>query len=771
MPAVSVIVPTYNEENYLRQALDSLVAQTLEDIEILLVNDGSTDQSADILREYAAHYPQFTLIDKPNGGYGSAVNAGLDAATGEYIGILEPDDFVDAHMFEDLYKAAHIDVTVQQSITERARARMEQGVAYGMQQDVEHGIDQGAETSSQGAETSSQVADAAPQDVNAPSQGIKAPYLVADIVKSSYYNYWDATMTMPATKAFPANMRDMTKRPTIGTVEDFPRMVEGHPSIWSCIYRRAFLEDHTLRMVEARGAGYVDNPWFYETMELADIVVWEPTPYYHYRLSNQDASGFTIRPDTMLDRLDDIFRFYEGRTPSQEHLWDCFVERTARFIVSIANSAAFSHPQPETFMRMRHMLQRLDRDEIMRNPLIDKETKDFALELRADDVAEGRVTTHAAVDRPQICVLIPVDNDSACVVDSVTSVLRHGIEDMEVLVWAARPCADCTQDFVEQIAARDKRVSFLQVPADEMLAQVSSPYMLLLRPKDRLKKAGIHVSLEVFTKSAADVIVNRLAGSDAYPSDAFSPRERPGTVLTLAPASYTGICLTTAVAKRCVAQVEPLLQDLSPREIALRLLFEADRVFFHAAGIRASLNRRRPHLSIRTPKHELDIEHMNTGMLLRLRDFFQESDLLTPLERCGVWRHYVAERICEDLASVRASDDFFELMRLEQSVSVPDLYGEVGGGKDEIFVRNDPEELLYFLMTDTDLFLRALGERDRESGRQREETLRRKLTQEQAQLATLRAELAELQKQADAHTLSGILRKGKRSIRRMISPE
>lgn len=106
MPKVSVIVPTYNVEMYLEECMESLVRQTLHDIEIICVNDGSKDSSLEILKRYAADDPRVVIIDKENGGYGKAMNVGLDRATGEYIGIVEPDDYVPLHMYEDLYLTA-----------------------------------------------------------------------------------------------------------------------------------------------------------------------------------------------------------------------------------------------------------------------------------------------------------------------------------------------------------------------------------------------------------------------------------------------------------------------------------------------------------------------------------------------------------------------------------------------------------------------------------------------------------------------------------------
>ncbi len=106
MVKVSIIIPIYNVEQYLRECLDSVVRQTLHELQIICINDGSTDGSLAILREYAARDVRITIVDKENGGYGMGMNIGLKNAVGEYIGIVEPDDYVPLDMFEDLYQAA-----------------------------------------------------------------------------------------------------------------------------------------------------------------------------------------------------------------------------------------------------------------------------------------------------------------------------------------------------------------------------------------------------------------------------------------------------------------------------------------------------------------------------------------------------------------------------------------------------------------------------------------------------------------------------------------
>lgn len=104
MPAVSVIVPVYNTEKYVQKCLDSLLAQTLSDIEIICVNDCSTDGSLKILQDYAKKDSRIRIIDfKENRGAAAARNTGIDAAAGEYIGFVDSDDFIDPDFYEKLY--------------------------------------------------------------------------------------------------------------------------------------------------------------------------------------------------------------------------------------------------------------------------------------------------------------------------------------------------------------------------------------------------------------------------------------------------------------------------------------------------------------------------------------------------------------------------------------------------------------------------------------------------------------------------------------------
>lgn len=103
---LSIIVPVYNAEKHLKECLDSIINQSLTDIEIVIINDGSEDRSKPIILEYASKDARILFIDSQNEGVSSARNKGIEIASGKYIGFLDADDYVDLKMFERLFTIA-----------------------------------------------------------------------------------------------------------------------------------------------------------------------------------------------------------------------------------------------------------------------------------------------------------------------------------------------------------------------------------------------------------------------------------------------------------------------------------------------------------------------------------------------------------------------------------------------------------------------------------------------------------------------------------------
>lgn len=126
---ISIIVPIYNVEEYLRECLDSIMSQTYQNFECLLINDGSPDNSADICREYVEKDSRFRYFEKENGGVSSARNLGIEHSKGEYITFIDSDDWVDSDYLEVLYNAL-IDENADISVSTYKRFHMADNCWY-----------------------------------------------------------------------------------------------------------------------------------------------------------------------------------------------------------------------------------------------------------------------------------------------------------------------------------------------------------------------------------------------------------------------------------------------------------------------------------------------------------------------------------------------------------------------------------------------------------------------------------------------------------------
>lgn len=243
-PLVSVILPIYNAEGSLDQALSSVENQTLQNIEILAINDGSTDASLEIMLDHAQKDPRIRVIDKPNQGYGASCNRGIDEARGTWISIVEPDDWVKPNMYKDM-------------------------------------LDYVAGFNEQ------------PIDI------VKTPY-----IRISYPN----TERQKSLQCSYYHRIHPTHQPF--TISD-PGVVDilaHHPSIWSAIYRKQFLDDHAIRFRPIPGAGWADNPFLIDSMCQAKRIVYFDIPYYCYR-ENTPAEDITFtmnNPTLPFDRWQDM---------------------------------------------------------------------------------------------------------------------------------------------------------------------------------------------------------------------------------------------------------------------------------------------------------------------------------------------------------------------------------------------------------------------------------------------------------------------------------
>ena len=288
-PAVSVILPIMNVEKFLDQCLESVCGQTLENLEIICVDDGSTDSSGAIIDRFAAADPRIIAIHKENGGYGRAVNVGLDHAHGAYIGIVEPDDYVDPKMFATLYAEA-----------ERCGE--------------------------------------------------------PDVVKGAYWRVIDAGL--PSEQTVPCNFfHTVAVYGEPFRLEDDAEYLYHHPSVWSAIYKRAWLEEKGIRMHEIPGAGWADNPWLIETLAQADSIVAVDECLYYYREFNLGSSSVVKDPAIIYSRWLDMDEFIRAQHIAAPKILEGHYNRGCAYIEML--NEGFDINELETARGLGKMVHRI----------------------------------------------------------------------------------------------------------------------------------------------------------------------------------------------------------------------------------------------------------------------------------------------------------------------------------------------------------------------------------------------------------------------------
>ncbi len=233
MPAISVIIPVYNVEKYLRRCLDSVLGQTFTDWQAICVNDGSPDGSAAILSEYAARDSRFVIVDKENGGLSDARNAGMAVATGDYILYLDSDDFIHPQTMEIAYTLAMRDKSDIVSFTYDRIYRPQLMVRYKL-----------------GMDTDSVV----PARMHKRYDVAKIKTVVTDDV----YEY----ATERSHNAFNPKKKWLIK----------------HCQVWKNLYKRELIEDTPF----IKGILFEDFPWWSAIMMKNPRVTIAPLPLYFY---------------------------------------------------------------------------------------------------------------------------------------------------------------------------------------------------------------------------------------------------------------------------------------------------------------------------------------------------------------------------------------------------------------------------------------------------------------------------------------------------------
>lgn len=314
---ISVIVPIYNAAKFLDQCLESIEGQTHQNLEIICINDGSTDESLEILRRHEAADPRIVVIDKPNEGYGIGCNLGIDRASGQWISIVEPDDWIDATMYEEM---------------------------LGFAGDFEEQI---------------------------------------DVVKTPWRNInkWDDPRKQYTSNSLLHKRLKTSRKPF--TLAEHPVLIEKHPSIWSAIYRRDFLNENNIRFPPYPGAGWADNPFLIETLGCAKAIVFLHKAFYNYRTDlpfstiNHTTDDAVARP---FDRWIDMTHVLERREITDPRILRAHNLRGFNYINGAIYDDGWDNPIVQA--KTREVLSMMDEDLVQSDPKLSRRFKTMYYEAQ-----------------------------------------------------------------------------------------------------------------------------------------------------------------------------------------------------------------------------------------------------------------------------------------------------------------------------------------------------------------------------------------------------
>lgn len=252
-PLVSIVVPIYNMETYLDRCLGSLLGQSLTDIEIIAVNDGSQDQSLTILQNYSEQDSRIKIVNKENGGLSAARNDGILAASGQYIGFVDPDDWVDLSMYEEMYHAA---------------------------------VDEDADI-------------------------VMCTYVREFETHSKEKVFPHPEKLIYRSEQVQANML----RRIVGPLKDElanPEYLDAWGTVWNKIYRASLLREHDLKFTDHKIIGSIEDTLFnIPTFYYAKSFVLLNQPFYHYWRAN--ASSITSKYNPFLtERFGNLYNIIQS---------------------------------------------------------------------------------------------------------------------------------------------------------------------------------------------------------------------------------------------------------------------------------------------------------------------------------------------------------------------------------------------------------------------------------------------------------------------------
>ena len=333
-PLVSLVVPIYNVADYLEQCLASIQSQSYTNLEIICLNDGSTDTSLALLEAHAARDGRMGIIDKENEGYGATCNRGIIAAHGRWVGIVEPDDYLEPTMVQELVDLIEAHggedkVDIARSAYWRVFGNQKNGRA-------------GAKSQFKGT------------------------------VGAAEYRVPCAYKGRVKPKQQPCS------------IDQMEQLLLHHPAIWTALYRKDFLDDNNIAFKEVPGAGWVDNPFLIASHCCGARLVYTDSALYNYRENGYaEAATFAQRqPNVPLERWNDMMDIVEAHRITSSVVLDALTLRGINYALLTTNALTWREEHDaagalDTEVRdlLAKSFERMDAKRVFGNPGISRTGK------------------------------------------------------------------------------------------------------------------------------------------------------------------------------------------------------------------------------------------------------------------------------------------------------------------------------------------------------------------------------------------------------------
>lgn len=340
-PLVSLVVPIYNVADYLEQCLASIQSQSYTNLEIICLNDGSTDSSLALLEAYAARDGRLVIIDKENEGYGKTCNRGIAAAHGTWVGIVEPDDYLEPTMVQELVDLIQVNGGEDQvDIARSAYWRV-----FGNQKNGRAGV-------------KTQVKNGAGFTEH------RIPCAYKGRVKPKH-------------------------QPE--SIDQMAQLLLHHPAIWTALYRKEFLTQNNISFKEVPGAGWVDNPFLIASHCCGARLVYTDSALYNYRENGYtEAATFAQRqPKIPLERWNDMMDVVDARNITSDVALNALTLRGINYALLTKDALVWREEHDaagQIDSEVRDLLaksfERMDAKRVFENPAISSTGKALFAQVR-----------------------------------------------------------------------------------------------------------------------------------------------------------------------------------------------------------------------------------------------------------------------------------------------------------------------------------------------------------------------------------------------------